>query len=684
MIDRKQVVGRHHPFIKGFQPLSPMSVGNGHFAFTTDVTGLQSFPNRYEVPLGTQAYWAWHSTEKHDLYTLEDVDMQAYDTHGRPVYYPLFPEGKPEAYHWLRQNPHRLQLGQLGFKLMKKDGTEAEAENLVSSEQVLDLWEGTLHSEFVFEGHHVKVMTVCHAYTDQIGVKVSSSLLAEGRLQVRLRFPSGDMTSTDWAESIGLNWAGEERHQSVLLSSSSSTGLFERVLDEDRYYVRWSWDEGELEQTGKHQWELTPSIGAEKLEFSVGFAETVPETESFASILASSGERWPRFWSTGGCIDFSECTDPRAHELERRVVLSQFLTALHSTGPMPPQETGLVYNSWFGKSHLEMHWWHGSHFPLWGRSELLVESMDWYLSILPLAQELAASQGYEGARWPKMIGPDGKQSPSPIAPALIWQQPHPIILAELCYLADPKQETLRRWVDIIKGSADFMVSFAVWDEEKQAYVLGPPLIPAQENHKPEEAVNPPYELEYWKHGLDVAALWMERMGQEVPARWLEVAGAMAEPAHAEGVYLAHEHCPDTFTEFNHDHPSMVAAYGILPGTLIDPAVMKATLERVKKDWLWDTAWGWDFPMCAMTAARLGDGDLAVDFLMMAATKNSYLPNGHNYQREDLMLYLPGNGGLLSAVSMMACGWQKGPHGGAPGFPKDGRWKMKWEGLMPLL
>ena len=32
------------------------------------------------------------------------------------------------------------------------------------------------------------------------------------------------------------------------------------------------------------------------------------------------------FWEVGGVVDFSECTDPRAKELERRTVLSQYLT----------------------------------------------------------------------------------------------------------------------------------------------------------------------------------------------------------------------------------------------------------------------------------------------------------------------------------------------------------------------
>src|SRR5690606_7071698 len=101
----------------------------------------------------------------------------------------------------------------------------------------------------------------------------------------------------------------------------------------------------------------------------------------------------------GAAVDLAGCTDPRAAELERRIVLSQYLTAIQCAGSMPPQETGLTCNSWRGRSHLEMHWWHAAHFALWGRPALLERSMDWYRRILPRAQETAHLQGCRGARW---------------------------------------------------------------------------------------------------------------------------------------------------------------------------------------------------------------------------------------------------------------------------------------------
>lgn len=148
----------------------------------------------------------------------------------------------------------------------------------------------------------------------------------------------------------------------------------------------------------------------------------------------------------------------------------------------------------------------------------------------------------------------------------------------------------------------------------------------------------------------------------------------------DGVYLAHENAPQTFTERHHDHPSMLAALGVLPGEGVDRETMRRTLHRVMKEWQWDRTRGWDYPMTAMTAARLSEPKVAVEALLMTVEKNRYLANGHNWQRPNLPCYLPGNGGLLYAVALMAGGWKGAPRSSAPGFPADGSWTVRHEGL----
>ena len=56
-IHRKALVSRHSPYQTQLDVRSPFSVGNGEFAFTADITGLQSVPQPYEsvLPLCTQS-----------------------------------------------------------------------------------------------------------------------------------------------------------------------------------------------------------------------------------------------------------------------------------------------------------------------------------------------------------------------------------------------------------------------------------------------------------------------------------------------------------------------------------------------------------------------------------------------------------------------------------------------------
>jgi hypothetical protein len=87
-INRKAMVERHTIVINKFDSLASLSVGNGSFAFTVDVTGLQSFPDAYAkgVPLGTESEWGWHSFPNIHHYKLEDA-LKTYQLNGRLVQY---------------------------------------------------------------------------------------------------------------------------------------------------------------------------------------------------------------------------------------------------------------------------------------------------------------------------------------------------------------------------------------------------------------------------------------------------------------------------------------------------------------------------------------------------------------------------------------------------------------------
>ena len=673
---------RHIPIVTKPDTLSPFTVGNGEFAFTTDVTGLQTFSNLYEngIPLGTQSQWGWHTNPNPNGYSLDQA-LEYHDSHGRQV--PYASKQNSEAGQWLRSNPHRLHLGTIGFRITKSDGSEIQLSDVTDINQSADIWEGILKSSFRIENDRVRVETACHPSIDQIGVRIKSTLLQKRTMGIRFDFPYG---STSWGKTAA-DWNSPLKHSSDIIVQSDHSATIERMLDSVRHYVHIQWNgAAQLTRVGRHSFLLAISEN-DHFEFACKFSEArnAQPLPDAAETLKESKRYWQNFWETGGAVDLSESKDPRAFELERRIVLSQYLTAIQCAGSAPPQETGLTFNSWYGKFHLEMHWWHAVHFVLWGHPELLEKSLSWYKAAMPTAAQTAKRQGYDGVRWPKMVGRDGRESPSAVGVFLIWQQPHPIYYAELMYRYRKDQSTLEKYKDMVFATADFMASYAQWNDRNGRYVLGPPLIPAQEIYKPDSTMNPTFELSYWSFGLKLAQQWRERLGLPHIEKWDHVIRHLSTLPTKNGVYQNAETASNTFENaFNrNDHPTVLGAFGMLPNDSIDVGMMRETLEKVMSSWNWERTWGWDYPLIAMTAARVGRPDLAIDVLLMKVQKNTYLNNGHNYQDERLPIYLPGNGALLTAVAMMAAGWDGAPDVRAPGFPKDGNWVVRYEGVRPL-
>ncbi|WP_114855733.1 hypothetical protein [Brachybacterium sp. YJGR34] len=694
-IDRRALVSRHDVVLDAVDPRSPLGVGNGDLAVTVDATGLQSLPASYPVSprdesrpdgtlLGTLSTWGWHSLPSASAHSWRDA-LVTYDSDRGPVPY-VDMSGKVaggteqdtgERDLQLRGNPHRLDLGTFG---LRRDGAPLAPRQVEPVRQQLALYEGVITSVSAIDGERLETVTAVHPERDLVALQLRSSALRTG-LGIGLAFAYG---SADWHSAH--DWTRPAAHTTELTPLEEGLWRIDRQVDATAYTVLVRAPGARLTAAADHEI-LVETDGEElslSLELRPGTVTAPAPPTDVAATLAACRAHWRDFWESGAALDLGAVADPRAAELERRVVLSQFLTAIHCAGRMPPQETGLVCNSWRGKSHLEMHWWHAAHFPLWNRPALLRRSLDWYRSILPRAREMAGLQGFAGARWPKQVGPEGEETPSGIGTFLIWQQPHLIHLVELLLRAEgvDELELLAEVDDLVTETADFMASFAL--RTGAGAELGPPLIPAQESYGGMRTAvrNPTYELVQWHWALERACAFKQRRGLPVPEAWAEIRDLLIAPAPRDGVYPAIAVEPYTIRE---DHPSMLCALGVLPQTdRIDPAVMAATLEDVLDSWDWDSTWGWDYPVMAMTAARLGRPEDAVDLLLTDTGKNTVLPSGHNRQTGSLPLYLPGNGGLLTAVALMAGGWDGAGAGATsaptacPGFPDD--WDVRAEGF----
>ncbi len=690
MIDRQALVHRHNPYTSSWDPQSPLSLGNGNFTFTGDFTGLQTCVDTKtaSIPRCTMSTWGFHA------YADAPPDAADLRLHtfiredGSTVGYMSDPTGQEDLYHALRINPHRFHLGNIGFRFasMKGSGTSLlylDTDLLAQvghMEQSLDMYAGVLKICFTYRGKRVEVHTAVHPDIDALSIKVRTSLFHEGELSLSIRFPYGSH------EMSGADWTGEDRHATDLQRTSDSTFLFTRNMDEVAYTTRagfFSAASITAHQEGPHSWYFTTS--AETLELTLHFSREplLSQLPSFETTRAACEVSWRHYWQSGAAISFEGSSDARAQELERRVVLSQYLLAIQSFGSLPPAETGLTCNSWYGKFHLEMHPWQALHAVFWNRPSRIERSLEWYGTILGGACERARSQGYAGARWPKMTDPSGDDSPSHIGTLLCWQQPHLLLFAEALYRVSKDVRILFRFKRLVEDTMTFLVDYLQWDPVHKRYVLGPPLIPVQENHAPEDTLNPIFELEYWRWALLTALAWKKRLGEEVPHKWTEALDSLSFPPREEKTqrYRAHERCMDTYGAFATDHPAVILPYALIPGPSIDRTVMNRTVDAVLENWKMESLWGWDFPSLAMACARLGRAEDAVALLLLDSPKNTYRMNGHNAQigNDSLPLYLPGNGALLLAVGMMCAGWD-GEERPAPGFPDDGTWIVSHEGF----
>jgi len=191
-------------------------------------------------------------------------------------------------------------------------------------------------------------------------------------------------------------------------------------------------------------------------------------------------------------------------------------------------------------------------------------------------------------------------------------------------------------------------------------------------------------------------------------KWDDVLKKLSPLPQKDGLYLAAESQPDLWERTrsaecskrakaecpNRDHPSFVAALGWLPGWGADRETMRRTLKAVVSDWDLRQTWGWDWPMLAMTAWRLGERDRAMDFLLTDAKNFQFGVAGmtprlhvaddaapHAAGAEDVPgyrrvaeTYFPSNGSFLLAIALMADNPIEMP---------DKRWVIHAEGFKPV-
>lgn len=597
---KKEFISKFDIHHKEMDISNPLTVGNGNFAFTCDVTGVQTLYEAYRrIPLCTMSNFIWAQRNTEGQIPYQEY-ARAQD--GAPIRYMTDTESKD--YDKFRDDVFKFDLFKLVF-LYKNERLKQEQIEVVS--QQLSLYDGILISKFKIEGILVEVETKIPQNHNNLQIKIQTKL-----------------------KDLALK---------IIFFEPASTM------------------EGRTEKQSSYEVEQNVFfIKSELASYALYFKTNLPREDSVfytkdkAYLIFSFHQDFEDDNAMHDYFSKAKSLDTGDEELNRRLVLSLYLLKVNTLGIYPPAETGLTCNSWYGKFHLEMHLWHHLGLIRMGLYEYVLPSLLWYLTLYESSKERAEFQGYQGIRLPKMTDYRGQDTPSNIGCLLIWQMPHIIIMLDEILYQNPKALDIERFIPLVKGLIDFMSSF--YYKKNGYYHLDTPLIPANENVEYDKDT-PIFEECYTIHAFQIFKQWIKEYELEYDTNRIEdiLKDYVPLPVY-QNCYEAFQGCEETYSKYPHDHPMMIGMYSFFKSTIVDESIIQHTLNKILNAWTLDDTWGWDFPMLAMSAYHIGDKDLALQILKMKALKNGYIKNGHNPQlpKQDLPIYLPGNGAYILALS----------------------------------
>lgn len=345
-IDRHAIVSRYNPTRNASNLVTPMQVGNGNFAFGADVTGLQTL-----LPYATMASWGY----KNDTLPpgMNQTDVENYKgasllNHGRPVEYD-FGGGNPLE-QWLIANPNNQHLGAIGLVFWSSTGEVQviDEEALENKIQELDLWTGVMTSNFDYLGEHVTVETASAQDSDTVGVTVTSKLFENGTFGLFLDFPWNDGSKKFSAPFVGT--FNNTANHTTTLNTKHTKDFDAQVthkIDSATILISLAGDAFNItrDSPSAHRYSIRPSKKTSSLSLSVNFRlnGTTLTVPSPSNVFKSSKNEWEQYWSTSGFVDlYTGSSDPRADELQRRIILSRYLMRVNEASDHPPQEVSVM------------------------------------------------------------------------------------------------------------------------------------------------------------------------------------------------------------------------------------------------------------------------------------------------------------------------------------------------------
>ncbi len=570
---------------------NPVTIGNGDFAITLDQTGTQSLYEIYkDIPLSTMSNKNWFYKDKKDIKP-SYVDGKAYM---------LFNLDNDPNYQINRQYPFKYSFMQI---LLYDNDKLIDINNIKDVKQELDLYKGIVTSSFNYKEKINKTISFIYQDHDEFNFKLQSDNL---NLALKFNYPS--YTKNGYRLDILPNVLVKEDRITLLYDDKNSLSF-------------------KLKSSSKYQIvENTLIFDDNNVSFSLALDEI------------KEGKLLDEFWKCDNGIIIDN------EELVKKMVLSKYLLHVNSTGIYPPQESGLTYNCWNSKFHLEMHLIHS----LWNIYNNhvgdLVKSFDYYLSIMPSSLKRASLNGYKGLRFPKMTGPDGEDSPSNIGPLLIWQAPHILFMLQEIYYLYNKENIIKKYEPLISGTIDFMISFLTLKDSK--YQMLDPLLEACESIPLDRCQNPSFELEYWRYTLERQPKIDTVLYGHQRYDYLDITSKIITPKEDDGIYLKTYGVIDKYDLYK-DHPTEGFLMSFFKSKIVDKEKMVKTIDYILKNMDLSSYWGWDFPFLGLSLLNCGEIEKSIEVTQLNTINNQYLYNGYNTSpRDDLKAYLPGNGAFL--------------------------------------
>lgn len=570
---------------------NPVTIGNGDFAITLDQTGTQSLYEIYkDIPLSTMSNKNWFYKDKKDIKP-SYVDGKAYM---------LFNLDNDPNYQTNRQYPFKYSFMQI---LLYDNDKLIDINNIKDVKQELDLYKGIVTSSFNYKEKINKTISFIYQEHDEFNFKLQSDNL---NLALKFNYPS--YTKNGYRLDILPNVLVKEDRITLLYDDKNSLSF--KLKSSSNYQIV----------------ENTLIFDDNNVSFSLALDEI------------KEGKLLDEFWKCDNGIIIDN------EELVKKMVLSKYLLHVNSTGIYPPQESGLTYNCWNSKFHLEMHLIHS----LWNIYNNhvgdLVKSFDYYLSIMPSSLKRASLNGYKGLRFPKMTGPDGEDSPSNIGPLLIWQAPHILFMLQEIYYLYNKENIIKKYEPLISGTIDFMISFLTLKDSK--YQMLDPLLEACESIPLDRCQNPSFELEYWRYTLERQPKIDTVLYGHQRYDYLDITSKIITPKEDDGIYLKTYGVIDKYDLYK-DHPTEGFLMSFFKSKIVDKEKMVKTIDYILKNMDLSSYWGWDFPFLGLSLLNCGEIEKSIEVTQLNTINNQYLYNGYNTSpRDDLKAYLPGNGAFL--------------------------------------